>query len=375
MDNYVSARRLRKSYLREIQNDDLNFFDVSNIQKKVNTSFLDDFSNLDYNNISKSHKRIKENISSKKGKKIFNFKTKLIIKLFICSIIIFSVVLAKLLFAETVKQNIYLSNLYNEYNKNITKSEFLENVEENSKVMYSKLNYVIPTKIATFVQEKYVSKVKPYILNSSLKEKVITVITSININDKGSVAERETESEAIIAEQTNDKVEEYTGMGGAEPVNEQEELELKKEESEETEESSEVTAIKSKNISIIQPVQGTITSRYGIRQAIFEDVDSYHTGIDIANKIGTEIKSATDGKVVVVEEDNKYYGMKIEIEIDSVIFRYGHLSQINVKEGDTVSQGQIIGLMGSTGYSTGSHLHFEVKYNNKPVDPEKLGIY
>ena len=69
---------------------------------------------------------------------------------------------------------------------------------------------------------------------------------------------------------------------------------------------------------------------------------------------------------------NKYYGNNIEIEKDGVIFKYAHLNKINVKKGDSIKQGEVIGLMGSTGMSTGSHLHFEIKINNRTIDPEKI---
>ena len=133
-----------------------------------------------------------------------------------------------------------------------------------------------------------------------------------------------------------------------------------------------VNEILSKNIDIIVPVKGTITSRYGVREQIFDNVNPYHTGIDIANKNDTEILSATEGVVVKTEKMNKYYGNNIEIEKNGVIFKYAHLNKIQVKEGDIVKQGDVIGLMGSTGMSTGPHLHFEIKINNRTIDPEKI---
>ena len=129
--------------------------------------------------------------------------------------------------------------------------------------------------------------------------------------------------------------------------------------------------ILSKNINIILPVNGTVTSIYGAREEVFENV-GYHTGIDIANSLNTEIKSATDGIVVLAQNMDKYYGNNIEIEKDGVIFKYAHLNEIKVSVGEEVTQGQIIGLMGSTGMSTGSHLHFEIKINDRSVDPELI---
>jgi murein DD-endopeptidase MepM/ murein hydrolase activator NlpD len=132
-----------------------------------------------------------------------------------------------------------------------------------------------------------------------------------------------------------------------------------------------VSEILSKNIDIICPVKGTVTSNYGAREEVFKNV-GYHTGVDIANSLNTPIMSATSGVVVKTQSMDKYYGNNIEIESNGVIFEYAHLNQISVNEGENVSQGDIIGLMGSTGASTGSHLHFEIRINGRSVDPELL---
>ena len=116
-----------------------------------------------------------------------------------------------------------------------------------------------------------------------------------------------------------------------------------------------IEEIKKKNINIISPVSGTITSVYGAREEIIKGVGTFHTGVDIANNLNTDIKSATDGIVTKVEENNKYYGNNIEITINDVTFKYAHL-----------------GKMGSTGFSTGSHLHFEISINSRTIDPQKL---
>ena len=162
---------------------------------------------------------------------------------------------------------------------------------------------------------------------------------------------------------------ENIGVGGGEPY---EEAKLEEVISAISIMDTDVSEILNKNINISVPVKGTITSRYGAREQIFEKVNPYHTGIDVANKKGTQIISATDGKVVKTEKMNKYYGNNVEVEKDGVIFKYAHLEKIQVKENDKIKQGENIGLMGSTGMSTGPHLHFEIKINGRTVDPEKI---
>lgn len=157
-------------------------------------------------------------------------------------------------------------------------------------------------------------------------------------------------------------------MGGGEPVEEAKQEDA----SAISTEQNDVATVMSKNISIVPPVSGTITSGYGARDEILQGVGTYHTGIDIANKLNTEIHSATEGTVVKTEKNNKYYGNNIEIEKDGIIFKYGHLNSIDVNQGDTVTQGQLIGHMGSTGMSTGSHLHFEIKVNSRTVNPAEI---
>lgn len=130
-----------------------------------------------------------------------------------------------------------------------------------------------------------------------------------------------------------------------------------------------INEIKSK-YSFIIPVSGTKTSSFGTREAN-EIVTSYHTGVDIANVKGTIIKSAIDGKVTQVSEEGDY-GKHLRISIDNLVTLYAHCDKIYVKEGDEIKQGQDIAEIGSTGNSTGNHLHFEIRYENRYIDPEKL---
>ena len=95
-----------------------------------------------------------------------------------------------------------------------------------------------------------------------------------------------------------------------------------------------------------------------------------HKGMDIVAKGGTPIYAATAGTVVFASRDNSGYGKYIIIDHGNGIKTlYGHCSALYVKKGDTVSEGEHIAAVGTTGYSTGNHLHFEVRINDRPVDP------
>ena len=125
--------------------------------------------------------------------------------------------------------------------------------------------------------------------------------------------------------------------------------------------------------SFIKPIEGIISSRYGHREPTTTTVPKEHTGTDIAANTGTKIKSATDGEVVLASEEGDY-GKHLKIQIGDVSIIYAHCNNLYVKQGDKVAQGQEIAEVGSTGNSTGPHLHFEVRYQERTVDPEKLLI-
>ncbi len=123
--------------------------------------------------------------------------------------------------------------------------------------------------------------------------------------------------------------------------------------------------------SFIKPVEGTISSIYGYRETATGNVPKNHTGTDIAAITGTKIKSATDGQVVLVSEEGDY-GKHIKVQIGEVSIIYAHCNSLYVKEGDMVTQGQEIAEVGSTGNSTGPHLHFEIRISERTVDPQKI---
>jgi lipoprotein NlpD len=95
-----------------------------------------------------------------------------------------------------------------------------------------------------------------------------------------------------------------------------------------------------------------------------------HRGLDVVANQGTPVKAALPGRVVGAAESDSPYGWYVMLEHGGTFSTvYAHLSKIRVKVGDTVQQGQIVGEVGSTGQSTGAHLHFELRQSNVPIDP------
>jgi murein DD-endopeptidase MepM/ murein hydrolase activator NlpD len=114
---------------------------------------------------------------------------------------------------------------------------------------------------------------------------------------------------------------------------------------------------------LIWPVQGVLTSPYGMRWG------RMHEGIDIGAAQGTPIYAAASGTVNYAGWEGGYGNLTVIDHGNGLATAYGHQSQLAVSSGQTVSRGQVIGYVGSTGHSTGPHLHFEVRVNGAPNDP------
>lgn len=114
----------------------------------------------------------------------------------------------------------------------------------------------------------------------------------------------------------------------------------------------------------------TFTSGFGVRSDPFHAGAAMHPGIDLAGAYGTPIYATADGTVLRAGWNSGGYGNLVEIDHGrGISTRYGHMSAILVHAGDHVSRGQQIGRMGSTGRSTGNHLHYEVRIDGRPVNP------
>ncbi|NBX03126.1 MAG: M23 family metallopeptidase [Alphaproteobacteria bacterium] len=113
-------------------------------------------------------------------------------------------------------------------------------------------------------------------------------------------------------------------------------------------------------------------SPFGHRVDPFTRKLAFHSGLDLSGPAGSKIRATAAGKVIAAERDGAY-GNKIDIDHGmGIVTRYGHLSRILVTAGDQVAIGQTIGIQGSTGRSTGAHLHYEVRYKDQPINPKNF---
>ena len=120
-------------------------------------------------------------------------------------------------------------------------------------------------------------------------------------------------------------------------------------------------------ISLSKPVSGIISSRFGVRSSIRS---SAHTGLDIATSTGTPVKAAASGTVTFAGWKGSYGNLMVITHSNGVQTYYGHCSKLYLSAGATVSQGQTIAAVGSTGNSTGPHLHFEIRVNGIAYNPQ-----
>jgi len=120
------------------------------------------------------------------------------------------------------------------------------------------------------------------------------------------------------------------------------------------------------------PVRGVITSRFGARLDPINGEPAFHSGVDIKNNPGTKIIAPADGVVAANGYDNGHGNFITINHGNRFQTSYLHLQQDFVKPGDTVARGQVIGMVGNSGRSTGAHLHYEIKYRDKLIDPVKF---
>jgi len=118
------------------------------------------------------------------------------------------------------------------------------------------------------------------------------------------------------------------------------------------------------------PVQGYLTDHFGLRH--FAGANEFHPGLDIAVPSGTSVAATADGLVIYAAWRNGYGNAVVIDHGGGLTTRYGHLSAVDVAPGQQIHRGDLIGRAGSTGRSTGPHVHYEVRENNLPLDPMKF---
>ena len=119
----------------------------------------------------------------------------------------------------------------------------------------------------------------------------------------------------------------------------------------------------------IWPVRGMITSHYGNRLDPFNGDSEMHFGLDIAALYGSLVHAPADGIVIYAQRKSAYGNLIILDHGNGLTTRYGHLSRFNVQVGQTIRRNDMIGFVGTSGRSTAPHLHYEVRMNDRPINP------
>ena len=221
----------------------------------------------------------------------------------------------------------------------------------------------------TIFSEQFINKTKEILSYDTnfveIYENIKNGIITLNNNLQQKEQTNETQEEN---KEQEPQIDSEQAIGGA--VEEQEEQEQVEDAKEETQEEQDINNTKN-TTTFIKPIEGTITSIFGYRDTATGSVPKNHTGTDIAANLGTKIKSATDGEVVLASEEGDY-GKHLKIQIGEVSIIYAHCNNLYVNQGDKIKQGQEIAEVGSTGNSTGPHLHFEIRYQERIIDPQKI---
>ena len=233
--------------------------------------------------------------------------------------------------------------------------------------------------------EDFANKAKE-ILNQDIDLKSIYITGMSKIKEWSEQLNKQTEENNPIPKEENqeqdvnnaenqnsevDKIDEGDeAIGGGNDENEN--VENTNENSESTQMEQDANHIKNA-INFIKPINGKITSGFGQRNPTTTTVPKNHTGTDIAAKKGTKIISSTEGTVILASSTGDYgKHLKIQTNDKDIIVVYAHCNNLYVNEGESIKQGQEIAEVGSTGNATGPHLHFEIRYQERYVDPQLI---
>lgn len=285
-----------------------------------------------------------------KGKMI----NKMIIQMIVCVIIytcIYMLQYSNYLFSkdmvdktkEVLSYDISIENLYNKSN------EFFLNLQK-------KINWGVNNEqndnVNVEAQDQNTEETN--IENSNAESSENTSEANNENVDNSEISQNDTSTEVTNNDTTQ------LAVGGADETQQEEEK---------SQEEQDIEYVK-QNVSIIWPIKGVITSRFGNRTPT-EIVTANHKGLDIAGNMGDNIVSAMDGTVVQYSEEGDY-GKHLRIQSGEVLTLYAHCSELLVQEGSTVKQGDVIAKVGATGRATGPHLHFEIRRDDRFINPELI---
>jgi len=335
MEGIVAKRTLKKSYYNNKNMNNINYSNYTFVKPKQEI------------------KKEKSKIEKLKERILFKISIQAIT---VISIIVF-VLAIKYLKISVVLESDFTKKIVNYYNTSYSLDNIKKGTKNIAKNMYIFIKPIVPSAVENKVKEIY----KLIMTNNELKEKN-------NINNNF-----ENNSEVKIYEESSVSNKENTvkeNVGVSADIDEEFEKVVAVSSSISSH-SSIIDKIKETKIKFVKPLSGTITSHYGAREEIFEGIDSYHTGTDIAAKTGTKVVSSIEGKVTRATY-NKYNGNFVEVTNGKIATIYCHMSKLSVKVGDKVKSGTKIGEVGSTGLSTGPHLHFEIVYDGTKIDPETI---
>lgn len=285
-----------------------------------------------------------------KGKMI----DKMIIQMIICVIIytcIYMLQYSNYLFSkdmvdktkEVLSYDISIENLYNKSN------EFFSNLQK-------KFNWGVNNEQNDNVNEEAQDQntEETNIENSNAESSENTSEANNENVDNSEISQNDASTEVTNNDTTQ------LAVGGADETQQEEEK---------SQEEQDIEYVK-QNVSIIWPIKGVITSRFGNRTPT-EIVTANHKGLDIAGNMGDNIVSAMEGTVVQYSEEGDY-GKHLRIQNGEVLTLYAHCSELLVQEGSTVKQGDVIAKVGATGRATGPHLHFEIRRDDRFINPELI---
>lgn len=279
---------------------------------------------------------------------------KMIIQMIVCVIIytcIYMLQYSNYLFSkdmvdktkEVLSYDISIENLYNKSN------EFFLNLQK-------KFNWGVNNEQNDNVNEEAQDQntEETNIENSNAESSENTSEANNENVDNSEISQNDASTEVTNNDTT------HLAVGGADETQQEEEK---------SQEEQDIEYVK-QNVSIIWPIKGVITSRFGNRTPT-KIVTANHKGLDIAGNMGDNIVSAMEGTVVQYSEEGDY-GKHLRIQNGEVLTLYAHCSELLVQEGSTVKQGDVIAKVGATGRATGPHLHFEIRRDDRFINPELI---